>query len=92
MSRIILAIFEADENIFVLFHDFLKKEKAEIIPLLDGEFAFLEAVVVVVVAVNEFLFHVFNLVVDGCIVKDYFSSMDILVRIPIVQIQTTIAM
>jgi hypothetical protein len=61
LSRIILAIFEADENIFVLFHDFLKKEKAEIIPLLDGEFTFLEAVVVVVVAVNEFLFHGFNL-------------------------------
>ena len=60
LSRIILAILQADENIFVLFHDFLKEEKAEIVPLLDGEFAFLEAVVVVVVAFDEFLFHGFN--------------------------------
>ena len=92
LSRIILPILQADENILVFFHQLAKDNGAVVIPLLGCPLAVLELAEVSEVLFNHFVLHVFNVLVEARIVKNYFSSIAILVRIPIVQIQTKIAM
>lgn len=62
LSRIILAILEADENIPVLFHDFAQKLKANFIPFILSDPASLESCSCPFVTGNDVLFHVFNVV------------------------------
>ena len=62
LSRIILPILQADENIFVLFHYLAENHKTESLPFLLGDFASVEFGKHLVVAFDRFVLHGFNVV------------------------------
>ena len=60
LSRIILPILEADENIPVLFHDFAQKLKADFIPFFLSNPSSFKSYSCPLVTGNDVLFHGFN--------------------------------
>ena len=73
LSRIILPILEADENIFVLFHHLAENLKAESLPFFFGDFASVEFSKHFIVAFDRFVLHVFKVSREACERKDYFD-------------------